>query len=656
MNLRFPKLSLPERKPREPDPPGVTITAGQVETAYRAKWFAAAIAAYFLWSFCVETSGDQASMLHATHVFWWIGDARLFFPLVAGFALVAISTPLLATNAITWYVALRWNNPQQFWPKLGSLVLVVGGSLALIASSFSVMGGAIIEHGRGAAVAVEQVQKQNAGLAATVAAIQKDIDDIAVPSSAKPTYQMQACRVGAGAWEDRLALATTYRDTQIDMIKGALAYAKKCDALREQRRQAMVSEASATTIASVDGTPKTSGTAAIATAMDGVRVAWPLLMSVLNDIVCLLAGYIALRLDQARKLQLDNARPEPMSDAYQIADHSQEAKLDVDPNGPRMNKVVDALTGEELVHVKGHMRVKRPKKNGRTEATLETTPPEQPVFETPAIFGNDPRVARAAANLEDERTENVYAAGDEKDASEAPEVGRGEAGSEADGYSDSVSASRQDVLRRLNGQALSAGDDVASVFGEDESADARRPEQEAVDERDVVGLGDALDRSDENVSAADTSRSDQASDGGDFGRVNSNEQSGAADALGGVEKISAAHPEIAETQDEFSSDIRGDDSAASDDGRDSFGDERPDNDSHAADDGDSAVPAGVDTQLAGDGPQPDPAEILAQLDRNEVFYDPDSGEYRPVIRGEDANVMATKRGLPAPEKVEEEAA
>lgn len=359
--------------PRPPDPPNVTVPLWLVRGAMLSKWVAASIAAFFLFCFCAGTTGDQTSSLHFTHVGTWVGDVQWFIPLMFGFGLISIGIPLLAQNVVSVFVALSWRG--QFWPKLWALLLMLGVSLAMILTSFSVMSGVIIEHGRPAAVAVEEVQQRRGALTANVDAIQRDIDDIAVPAAERPTYQMQACRAGATAWAGRIATAQTQRDYQEPAIARALDDARRCDTLRDQRRGAMGAVAASGTIASVMATPASDDTVQIAAVMGTIKLLWPLIASVLNDFICLVVGWLGYHLQLKRNRQLAEANAALPPDDHMIRDMRDEAPRSPEPMTPAREVVRDGETGEELIKIKPKEYWR--KRKGQKQA-VETGPIELP--------------------------------------------------------------------------------------------------------------------------------------------------------------------------------------------------------------------------------------------------------------------------------------
>lgn len=400
--------------PREPDPPGVTISQRQVDAAHFASNVAMCVLVYFLWIYTLSIAKDRAEALHLTQAGSWHGDLQFWFPYIIGFAGIAYGIPYVAKNSIPTFMALDWKTG--FWPKLWSLGIALFVSAVIVAGTFTVQGDAILEKDRDSAVKVAQVEQSSAVLAGRIASKESELRSMMENRNA---YLAQAASVGAIEWQASYIDKTDRGDPQRDRIVRALGAARAADNVRAELASLRERAATQTTTQAVAGRVSTASTSWIASALGWVEGVRAILLSLVMDVVCLMMPWIARHLELRRNAQLANANPQPMSDAYQIADHSAEAPLAVDPAGPRMNKVVDATTGEELVHVKGHMRVKRPKKNGRTEATLETTPPAMPVFDTPATFGSDPRVARAAANEADERSGEVQAVvemGDEQPA------------------------------------------------------------------------------------------------------------------------------------------------------------------------------------------------------------------------------------------------
>lgn len=369
---------------KRPDPPNVTVPEWLVHSAHALSWIAAGTASFFLLSFCIGIAGDQSNALHITHAGTWIGDIQFYVPLVIGFFAIAIGIPYLAKSVIPIFVALTWR--EHFWPKFWVLILTVSASFVIIAGSFSVQGGAIIEHGRGAAVAVEGVQQANAVRAARIADIDARLAQMR-DRSRNNEYAATAANVGAAAYTSGYlspaAMAASPPERR-DLVRRALGAAQAADTLETERGQLRAQQASAATVASVEATPTTAGTSWIANAIDFIRGAWALMLSVLNDIVCLLMGWIALRLEQTRNRQMgDRISGSGWADeAHRIEDFSDEAPLTVDPAGmrPAKQRFTDADTGEEIERtvVKQHFRERKLKKGKPQKVEIPANvPPDE---------------------------------------------------------------------------------------------------------------------------------------------------------------------------------------------------------------------------------------------------------------------------------------
>ena len=366
--MNFPKLSWPRREPRQPDPPGVKTAAWLVKSAHAASWISASIASFFMWAFCVGVAGDQAEALHVTHAGTWVGDIEFFFPLAIGFAMIAFGVPFVAKNIISIFVSFSWK--EHFWPKLWSLILVMATSVVLIAGSFSVMGGAIIEDGRGAAVAVEQVSQDRAALQAQIDAEQQELRDMLNNSNA---YLAQAANVGADEWQRSYIDKTPKGDVQYDRIVRAKGAGLAADAKRANIKALRIQMAKSATVASVEATPTTSGTQWIADAISFVKGAWALMLSVLNDIICLVMGWLALRLEQKRNAELAMYADEAPSLPIMIEDHSAEAMPAVQPMQPteKREQYFDE-DGNKIVRRRATWAKVPTKKSGRKERDPET--------------------------------------------------------------------------------------------------------------------------------------------------------------------------------------------------------------------------------------------------------------------------------------------
>lgn len=341
------------RAERPRDPAGVTIPQWLVDSAKAAGWIAMATLVYFLWIFTLDIAGDQSTPLHITHAGTWTGDISFFFPIIVGFVFIAVGVPFFAKIIIPIFISLDWRT--NLWPKLWSLVLVLAFSFVVFAGTFSVQGKTIMEHGRGAAVAVAEV---NQGRAAIQAQIDQETADLRDMSNNRNAYMAQAANVGVAAWQSGyIAQARTTHDERLPMIERALGAAQAADTRRAHITALRTQLAAAPVAESVQATVTTAGTSWIASTLDWLVGARAILLSLVMDVVCLLMPWIALRLEQTRNRQMGSEASGWADDAHRIEDHSDELPLDVDMAGMRPPKTVlrDADTKETIIDKDGYL-------------------------------------------------------------------------------------------------------------------------------------------------------------------------------------------------------------------------------------------------------------------------------------------------------------
>jgi hypothetical protein len=383
MKLFGLEFSLPKRRERAPDPPGVKTKEWQVKTAFTMSWAAFAVSAFFLGCYNLGIAGDRTSSLHLTHAGTWIGDLVFYVPLIVGFLMLSLGIPFLAKNAVTWFVALSWR--EAFWPKVWTLVLCVGVSAAIILSSFSVMGEAIIEKGRGAAVAVEVIQQGRSTLQAQIDGITGDLRD----ATNNPSRTMaQAASVGQLAGSEAAAEsewvrsyvrpAETARAGNVELLRRATGAARAAGAAVARREALRQQLASSPTIASAEANPETSDTQGIISLMGQVHTAFPIVISVLNDLACLFMGLIAYALQLKRERELATAGSvADFDEAHMIEDHSADAPIDAQPMQPAKEVVRDGITGEEYQKIKPKAYWRKKKGKPQTVNIAEDNPGDE---------------------------------------------------------------------------------------------------------------------------------------------------------------------------------------------------------------------------------------------------------------------------------------
>ena len=370
------RIAFPRPVAKEPDPPGVTIPESLVKSAKLASWLAFFSLVYFLWLYTLDIAKDRAAALEINNVGPFVGlGLQFWWPYIIGFGMVAVGIPYVAKIAIPVFMSLRWKG--QFYPKLWSLFIAVAVSLVVVAGTFTVQGEAVMEKGRDSAVAVEQIGQNRAAIEAQLALAKQELTDM---MNSRSGYLSQAASVGAAQWQAEYVAKLKPNDPNADRITRALGAAKAADAKREEIKALTLALAAAPTIASVRQRVTSSGTGWIASTIDWLEGARAMLLALVMDIVCLVMPWIALRLEQARKLQMDAAAPQVATvDESHMIPHFVD-QVTPQPMDPPMEAYDE--NGERLVFRKGHFA-----KKARKGKAKESDKPV-PLSET------DPRVVR----------------------------------------------------------------------------------------------------------------------------------------------------------------------------------------------------------------------------------------------------------------------
>lgn len=378
--MQFPKITLPrfEAKPREVDPPGVTVPAWLVKATKFASWVATAALVYFLFLYTLDIARDRAGALHLTHAGTWVGELTFWIPYIGAFAIVAFGIPYVAKIAIPTFVSLDWRTDPT--AKIWSLLIAVAVSLVVISGTFAVQGHTIMERDRDAAVAVEQVQQGRAVIEAQIESKRQELADM---MNNRNAYLAQAASVGAEEWQRSYIDATPANDPQRDRIVRALGAARAADAVRAEIEALRTQLAQAPAVAAVQREVTTERTGWIASTLGWLEGVRAILLSFVMDIVALIMPLIALRLEQARNRQLGMVNSPDASgwapEGLRIEDLR--AQEPIERNTVKMEtqvRATNAETGEEevLVKPKPYWRKARRGKPTPVEVTPEIPPDE----------------------------------------------------------------------------------------------------------------------------------------------------------------------------------------------------------------------------------------------------------------------------------------
>ena len=397
--MKFPKIELPrfERKPKEIDPPGVTVSAELVRGAKFASWVAYIALMYFLWERVLDVSEAQHSTLEISHFGVWSNlNLALFFPLVIGYIFVVIGVPYVAKIAIPILVSLTWH--ENFWPKFMALVQTILVSVVLITGTATVGSNAIIESERSAAVAVEEVQQGRTGIENQInrrrAELQTMMDN-------RNAYLAQAASVGAAEWQRSYIDATPANDPQRDRIVRALGAARAADAVRANIAGLEAQLDGMQTTAAVSSEVVTARTQTLNSVMDFLNTFWVLLLAIVMDFACLFMPWIAMRLEQKRNRQLGLVNSVEASgwapEGLRIEDLR--AQEPIAKNTVKMETQVRATnneTGEEEILIKPKPYWRKAK---RGQPTPVMVTPDIPDDETGVTIDGGNRIAVGADGL-----------------------------------------------------------------------------------------------------------------------------------------------------------------------------------------------------------------------------------------------------------------
>ena len=217
------RFAFPQPVAKEPDPPGV-IPAWLPKQLKALSWLATAGVFYVLWLFSLSAAKDAAAALNITHAGTWTGSLLFYFPVVAGYLLIALVVAWTGKVAIPAFVSLTWK--ENAWPKAWMLVIVIAVSAVIIAGSITVQTETRFEGNRGAAVAVEQVGQGRAALEAQKAQAEKELQTM---MDNRNSYLAQAASVGAAQWQASYIDPLAPNDPQRDRIIRALGAARAAD-------------------------------------------------------------------------------------------------------------------------------------------------------------------------------------------------------------------------------------------------------------------------------------------------------------------------------------------------------------------------------------------------------------------------------------------
>lgn len=469
MSLKERLSALFARAPVEPDPPGVTVPAWLVRAAKFASWVAMFTLVYFLWLYTLDIARDRAGALHLTQAGGWVGELFFYFPYIFGFALVAFGVPYVAKIALPTFMSLRWSETP--WAKGWSLFIAVAVSLVVIAGTFTVQGDTLMERDRESAVAVEGVQQEAAVLEARIADKRRELDDMVNNAS---VYVRTAASMSPEAYD--VFVAERRDDWQYDRLRSYRATSVDAQRLRGEIAALRDQQARQTAVASVQAEVVTERTEWVAGLLGWLEGARALLLSFVMDIVALLMPWIALRLEQARNVQLGmsgDVRSGWADDAHQIPDLRAEEPIAAGTY-QRETVLQDADTKETIIDKDGDLAVivrehtRKVKKNGQPVKMAFAPPP--PPDEGGVLHDGGGRAGSVAASVALDAVQHQP----------QPDADHQEAGSlsEADDQ-EPVHTDLSDSELAAYAETLAADAPIVDLDAPEQNADSAEPDQQS---------------------------------------------------------------------------------------------------------------------------------------------------------------------------------
>lgn len=262
------------------------------------------------------------------------------------------------------WVSLFASTPWREWfSKWGSLVLGIGGSMAIVMGGFEVNQHTREEDFRGALVQEQSAEQGRAQLQAQLTAIDQRLAGMRNQETVG-TYAAIAASVGATAYDENYlsdeALART-DPARRDLVRRARGAAVAADTLEAQRLQLAGQLAVATPAAATAATVEMSDPVS---QFIGSIGAWRIVVLVLvGDLILLLGNYFADKAEERRRYATSVQASGWADEGHRIEDLREQEPIAREPMTPQREAVFDAETGEELTPVRATWR-KKPKKKG----------------------------------------------------------------------------------------------------------------------------------------------------------------------------------------------------------------------------------------------------------------------------------------------------
>jgi len=401
MGFALPRNLWRERAP-DNDPPGVIpakLPRAIDQIGWAFTWGCVGFLLYFTWS----AAGDKAVALEINQFLWWqnIG-LKLWLPLVVPYTIISVAVPILVKFGLPMFMEFDGKKPRQAWPKWWSAVLVVGGSLVIIAGSFVVQNDARLEQNRTGAVQVQQAAANKAAVDAEIDELRSQLRVLTEDGQARPTIEGKAAREGAAGWPVKVAEAESQfkagQPVDVNRIRRAQSAAIAADTLRDKITTKIGQKAAMPTEAAVADRVVKEGDSATAV-VDFVKQWRSLLLALIADLGALFCTWLAMRLTDIRAQQLADwnaVHNAPVSEAgvdLRITDGTDQWQ-------PVPNETTYDENGDELIPVRRRKEVhyrRKAKKKDDAQAPLNASDSRAPVANQVV---SEPRELESEAPLE----------------------------------------------------------------------------------------------------------------------------------------------------------------------------------------------------------------------------------------------------------------
>lgn len=387
MGFALPRISWRERTP-DNDPAGVIpakLPRAIDQIGWAFTWGCIGFLLYFTWS----AAGNKAVALEIDQFLWWRDlGIKLWLPLVVPYTIISVAVPILVKFGLPMFMQFQWGAPRQSWPKGWSAVLVVGGSLVIIAGSFVVQNDARLEQNRTGAVQVQQAAANKAAVDAEIGELRNQLRVLTEDGQSRPTIEAKAAREGAAGWPAKITEAEAQeaagRPVDVDRFRRAKSAAIAADSLRDKITSKIGEKAAMPTEAAVAKRVVEEGDSATAF-VDFVKQWRSLLLALISDLGALFCTWLAMRLMDIRAQQLadwEAVHAAPVAEAgvdLRLEDQTdtaqpmpQESIWEEDPvTGELVEKIRMRRKKEEWFVTKTPRKLRKPKTDPRAPVANE---------------------------------------------------------------------------------------------------------------------------------------------------------------------------------------------------------------------------------------------------------------------------------------------